>query len=228
MEAPCSPGLSCSICLCDSAGMKDPVVTCCGHLFCWACVYRWASIRRTCPLCKGFLTRMADFTPLFIGTAAADDVECPNSNAIEADMPPRPAARRNHKELGLHELAAAPPNQQQIDAQNSTVAHDELGFLYPPETEDDHILSTDADQSTLDQQYDAYAAQDNIMTANDQLGSFHHPSAHDEGDPDDHDNRADGQHSAHEPNTGIGEMLASVHRLEQHFEQLFEILSRRH
>ncbi|MCO5602724.1 hypothetical protein L7F22_056861 [Adiantum nelumboides] len=221
MEGPCSsrctPGLSCSICLCDSAGMRDPVVTCCGHLFCWACVYRWASIRRTCPLCKGFLTRMADFTPLFIGTAAADDVECPNSSAVDADMPPRPAARRNHiEELGPHELAAAPPTQQQIDAQiNSTVAHDELGFLYPRETDDDHILSIDAYQ-----QYDAYAAQDNIfMTANDQLGSLHHPPAHDEGDRNDHDNRADGQHSAHELIIRIEEMLASA-------QQLFEILNR--
>ncbi|MCO5602716.1 hypothetical protein L7F22_056853 [Adiantum nelumboides] len=164
MEAACSssctrPGLCCSICLCDA--IKDPVVTCCGHLFCWACVYRWASIHRTCPLCKGFLTRNDDFTPIFItcctqsSTAAAVDVECPNSSAVDAALPPRPPARRNYKEPDLHELAA-PLNQQQLDAQNSTAAHDDyLGFLYPREA-DDRIL-------TINRQYDAYAAQSGFL-----------------------------------------------------------------
>ncbi|MCO5607480.1 hypothetical protein L7F22_061676 [Adiantum nelumboides] len=164
---------------------------------------------------------MADFTPLFIGAAAADDVECSNSSAVDAGMPPRPPGRRNHKEPELHELAAAPPNRQQIDAQNTSVAHDEfLGFLYPRETDNDHVLSIDADQ-----QYDAYAAENNIMITNHHLGSFlRPPAAHDEGDRHD-DNRADGQHSAEEPSISIEEeMLASLHRLEQQFQLLGEIL----
>ncbi|CAA2973082.1 E3 ubiquitin- ligase TRIM39-like [Olea europaea subsp. europaea] len=43
----------CNICL-ELA--KDPVVTCCGHLFCWPCLYRWLhhhSAAKECPVCKG-------------------------------------------------------------------------------------------------------------------------------------------------------------------------------
>nr|XP_041631021.1 E3 ubiquitin-protein ligase RNF5-like [Drosophila kikkawai]XP_041631022.1 E3 ubiquitin-protein ligase RNF5-like [Drosophila kikkawai] len=42
----------CSICL-DS--VRYPVVTCCGHLFCWPCLRRWitsAPERLHCPLCR--------------------------------------------------------------------------------------------------------------------------------------------------------------------------------
>ncbi|KAE8671664.1 hypothetical protein F3Y22_tig00111941pilonHSYRG00071 [Hibiscus syriacus] len=43
----------CNICL-DLA--RDPVVTCCGHLFCWSCLYRWLHMHsdaNECPVCKG-------------------------------------------------------------------------------------------------------------------------------------------------------------------------------
>ncbi|KAL0405018.1 UNVERIFIED_CONTAM: E3 ubiquitin-protein ligase RMA3 [Sesamum radiatum] len=46
----------CNICL-DLA--RDPVVTCCGHLFCWPCLYRWLhhhSDAKECPVCKGEVT----------------------------------------------------------------------------------------------------------------------------------------------------------------------------
>jgi zinc finger of C3HC4-type, RING len=42
----------CSICL---NYVELPVVTQCGHLFCWACIYQWArksSICSICPICK--------------------------------------------------------------------------------------------------------------------------------------------------------------------------------
>lgn len=43
----------CNICL-ELA--KEPVVTLCGHLFCWACLWRWmncsAGLNRSCPCCK--------------------------------------------------------------------------------------------------------------------------------------------------------------------------------
>lgn len=43
----------CNICLDLS---RDPVVTCCGHLFCWPCLYRWLHLHSDageCPVCKG-------------------------------------------------------------------------------------------------------------------------------------------------------------------------------
>ncbi|XP_076883162.1 E3 ubiquitin-protein ligase RMA1H1-like [Bidens hawaiensis] len=47
----------CNICL-DSA--RDPVVTLCGHLYCWACIYKWLHIptdnKPNCPVCKAHIS----------------------------------------------------------------------------------------------------------------------------------------------------------------------------
>lgn len=54
----------CNICL-DLA--SDPVVTCCGHLFCWACLYQWLFVHskaNECPNCKGEVT-METITPIY-------------------------------------------------------------------------------------------------------------------------------------------------------------------
>ena len=43
----------CNICF-DLA--QDPVITLCGHLFCWPCLYKWLHHRshpQECPVCKG-------------------------------------------------------------------------------------------------------------------------------------------------------------------------------
>ncbi|KAI5078082.1 hypothetical protein GOP47_0007906 [Adiantum capillus-veneris] len=42
----------CSICLEES---REPVVTMCGHLFCWSCLHQWITIHSVleeCPVCK--------------------------------------------------------------------------------------------------------------------------------------------------------------------------------
>ncbi|CAI9759275.1 unnamed protein product [Fraxinus pennsylvanica] len=55
-----SGGFECNICL-DL--VQDPVVTFCGHLYCWPCIYRWISLQSLspenpepehpqCPVCK--------------------------------------------------------------------------------------------------------------------------------------------------------------------------------
>mmetsp|Transcript_1305 Transcript_1305/g.3080 ORF Transcript_1305/g.3080 Transcript_1305/m.3080 type:complete len:180 (+) Transcript_1305:421-960(+) len=47
-----SSPFECNICLELS---RDPVVTFCGHLYCWPCLYRWLQVEgkcRTCPVCK--------------------------------------------------------------------------------------------------------------------------------------------------------------------------------
>ncbi|KAK9008011.1 hypothetical protein V6N11_074918 [Hibiscus sabdariffa] len=55
-----SAGFDCNICL-DS--VQDPVVTLCGHLFCWPCIYKWLCFQtmstenldqkhQQCPVCK--------------------------------------------------------------------------------------------------------------------------------------------------------------------------------
>lgn len=39
----------CSICMCM---VETPVVTQCGHLFCWVCLYGWSTKSAICPVCK--------------------------------------------------------------------------------------------------------------------------------------------------------------------------------
>lgn len=54
----------CNICL-DSA--QDPVVTLCGHLYCWPCIYKWLNVKSSspdveqqqqpsCPVCKASIS----------------------------------------------------------------------------------------------------------------------------------------------------------------------------
>lgn len=79
----------CNICL-DLA--REPVVTCCGHLFCWPCIYRWLhhhSSAKECPVCKGRIT-VKNIIPIY----------GPGPSTLESDVdlhmkiPPRPKARR--------------------------------------------------------------------------------------------------------------------------------------
>nr|XP_017248266.1 PREDICTED: uncharacterized protein LOC108219361 isoform X2 [Daucus carota subsp. sativus] len=80
----------CNICL-DMA--KEPVVTCCGHLFCWACYYQFSvdsnSSAKECPVCRGEVTD-ASITPIY-GNAS-------NTQLMETEtglkIPPRPPAHR--------------------------------------------------------------------------------------------------------------------------------------
>ncbi|CAA2955150.1 E3 ubiquitin- ligase RMA1H1-like [Olea europaea subsp. europaea] len=55
-----SGGFECNICL---DVVQDPVITFCGHLYCWPCIYRWISLQSVspenpehehpqCPVCK--------------------------------------------------------------------------------------------------------------------------------------------------------------------------------
>jgi E3 ubiquitin-protein ligase RNF5 len=43
----------CKICMEEA---KEAVVTKCGHLFCWSCIYEWAQAKQSntipCPLCQ--------------------------------------------------------------------------------------------------------------------------------------------------------------------------------
>ncbi|KAJ7551277.1 hypothetical protein O6H91_06G008100 [Diphasiastrum complanatum] len=50
-----SGDFDCNICL-ELA--RDPVVTLCGHLFCWPCLYRWINVHslgQDCPVCKSWV-----------------------------------------------------------------------------------------------------------------------------------------------------------------------------
>ncbi|KAK4414407.1 E3 ubiquitin-protein ligase RMA1 [Sesamum alatum] len=79
----------CNICL-DLA--TDPILTCCGHLFCWACFYQVPDVDSTskeCPVCKGEVSN-GTIIPIY-GNGDSESV-CETESGLK--IPPRPKARR--------------------------------------------------------------------------------------------------------------------------------------
>lgn len=54
----------CNVCLEQAS---DPVVTVCGHLYCWRCIYTWlkTSAEPSCPICKADLSSRDRMIPLY-------------------------------------------------------------------------------------------------------------------------------------------------------------------
>ncbi|MCI03207.1 RING/U-box superfamily protein [Trifolium medium] len=83
----------CNICL-DLA--KEPVVTFCGHLFCWPCLYRWLYLRssgtKDCPVCKGQVSDK-NVIPIY-GGGNNDEIRNEDSSSGTPKIPCRPNAKR--------------------------------------------------------------------------------------------------------------------------------------
>lgn len=97
-EAPTPPCFDCNICL-DFA--NDPVVTLCGHLYCWPCIYKWFHIQSAslasdeppqCPACKAAISHTT-VVPLY-GRGKTPPKPEPQGKAPYLGMiiPPRPPA----------------------------------------------------------------------------------------------------------------------------------------
>ncbi|XP_020577484.1 E3 ubiquitin-protein ligase RMA2-like [Phalaenopsis equestris] len=82
----------CNICL---DFVSDPVVTLCGHLYCWPCIYRWlqstsSNNPRRCPVCKSPISD-SSFVPLY-GRGLAGPP--PKSHGRSSGIPGRPKDTR--------------------------------------------------------------------------------------------------------------------------------------
>ncbi|KAG0456891.1 hypothetical protein HPP92_022048 [Vanilla planifolia] len=85
----------CNICF-DIA--KEPVVTSCGHLFCWSCLYQWLHVHsdhKECPVCKGEVTE-ANIFPIYGRGKSGSDKESKEGETSESGVkiPPRPRGNR--------------------------------------------------------------------------------------------------------------------------------------
>jgi hypothetical protein len=104
----------CNICL-DLA--KEPVVTCCGHLFCWPCLYRWLNLRssrtrtKECPVCKGEVTDQ-DVIPIYGVGNDDDEVRNEGSSSAMAQIPRRPNAKRVSRDPNVMQMRD--PNVMQM------------------------------------------------------------------------------------------------------------------
>ncbi|XVE75736.1 hypothetical protein DITRI_Ditri12bG0116700 [Diplodiscus trichospermus] len=79
----------CNICL-DLA--REPVVTSCGHLFCWSCLYQWLHMHsdaKECPVCKEEVI-VKTLTPIY----GRGNITYEPEEDLGIKIPPRPAAQR--------------------------------------------------------------------------------------------------------------------------------------
>ncbi|XP_057854979.1 uncharacterized protein LOC131064732 [Cryptomeria japonica] len=82
----------CNICL-ELA--QDPVVTLCGHLFCWPCLYRWLqepSISKECPVCKA--TVVEDKVIPLYGRGKVGSADPRTKSVPGLSIPDRPSGQR--------------------------------------------------------------------------------------------------------------------------------------
>ncbi|CAL9112034.1 uncharacterized protein LOC135680670 [Musa acuminata AAA Group] len=85
----------CNICF-DMAA--EPVVTPCGHLFCWPCLYQWLHVHsdhKECPVCKGEVTD-SNITPIYGRGSLQPHAKKKNEEDGQSTLkiPPRPSGNR--------------------------------------------------------------------------------------------------------------------------------------
>jgi len=102
----------CNICL-ELA--QDPIVTQCGHLFCWPCIYKWMQVfpeAQQCPVCKAGVSEELVIPLYGRGTCGSDPRR---KSVVGSNVPMRPQGLRvpaqttalDH-EGGLHAQGAMP------------------------------------------------------------------------------------------------------------------------
>ncbi|KAK4770774.1 hypothetical protein SAY87_031306 [Trapa incisa] len=113
----CKGCFDCCICL-DYA--HEPVVTLCGHLYCWPCIYKWLHVQSLslamdeppqCPVCKSEISHTA-LIPLY-GRGK------PKLEEKNMTIPPRPAACSNYSALS----ATSSSTSQQLSYRNPYSHH---------------------------------------------------------------------------------------------------------
>lgn len=88
-EHPRQRQFNCNICFECAA---DPVVTRCGHLYCWPCLHAWLDRGALeCPVCKSGV-RNSDIIPIY---GQGDENIDPRTKTHEYNLPKRPAGTRH-------------------------------------------------------------------------------------------------------------------------------------
>ncbi|XP_022723862.1 E3 ubiquitin-protein ligase RMA1H1-like [Durio zibethinus] len=107
----------CNICL-DFA--HEPIVTLCGHLYCWPCIYKWLHVQSAslasdehpqCPVCKADISHTT-MVPLY-GRGQSDSELQGKALYRGMVIPPRPPARGTQALL-----STTSPNGQQLPYRN--------------------------------------------------------------------------------------------------------------
>ena len=97
-----SGSFDCNICL---ECVQDPVVTLCGHLYCWPCIYKWLHFQSTslddeeqqrpqCPVCKSEVSQ-SSLVPLY-GRGQTTIPSKGKPHQVGTVIPQRPHGPRTH------------------------------------------------------------------------------------------------------------------------------------
>ncbi|KAJ1739524.1 hypothetical protein LPJ68_004602 [Coemansia sp. RSA 1086] len=94
-----SDEFSCNICF-DTA--TDPVLTLCGHLFCWSCLVQWLERSATCPVCKAGCDKDKVIPVYGRGKEEKDPRQTPAMpNRPHGQRPPPPLPRQANQFFGF-------------------------------------------------------------------------------------------------------------------------------
>lgn len=119
-----SSGFDCNICL-DS--VHDPVVTLCGHLYCWPCIYKWIHHQKTtqnvqCPVCKTEISQKT-IVPLYGRGQTTEDQK--SQDVDDITVPRRPPSPRSN----LHMVPAQQVHHQRYQQAPMALAMNNLGGM---------------------------------------------------------------------------------------------------
>ncbi|KAK7263656.1 hypothetical protein RJT34_31250 [Clitoria ternatea] len=98
-ERSASAGFDCNICL---ECVQDPVVTLCGHLYCWPCMYKWLQFQSKdeeqqkpqCPVCKTEVSQ-SSLVPLY-GRGQTRIASEGKAHQVGIVIPQRPQGPRSY------------------------------------------------------------------------------------------------------------------------------------
>lgn len=121
-----SGGFDCNICL---ECLEDPVVTLCGHLYCWPCIYKWLNFRSVisseneeqqkpqCPVCKSEVSE-SSLIPLYCRSQTARPSEG-KAHQVGIVIPQRPLRPRIYNTTTVSHASSQsyhPHHPQQFDS----------------------------------------------------------------------------------------------------------------
>ena len=92
----------CRICL---ENATEPVVTQCGHLYCWSCIDKWMSQNHSClscPVCKSGISR-EKLVPIYINENSKDPrTSNPRPNATRSPPEPNSSYARTQPDVNFN------------------------------------------------------------------------------------------------------------------------------
>lgn len=124
-----SDGFDCNICL---ECVQEPVVTLCGHLYCWPCIYKWLHLQSIsseneeqqkpqCPVCKSEVSQ-SSLVPLYGRGQTTPPSEGKAHHQVGTVIPRRPLGPRSYNN-----------NSTAVPQPTTSQSYHHSHYPYPPQ-----------------------------------------------------------------------------------------------